>query len=233
MSFLWDEPPRVIGHRGAPREAPENTLAAFHACARASVRAAELDARLTSDGRVVVHHDAQLGRIVAGEELVEQMTADELRAKGVPLLEDVLALGFLLDVEMKADASNAGALPQRVVELVRRAGALERVLVTSFDVELADEYARLSERPAGMILPYVPEAADLESFPRLRFVALAEDAALPEAIASCRGLDRRVLVWTVNDVAEARRLLENGASAVITDRPGPLAQALGEAGTAR
>lgn len=233
MSFHWDEPPRVIGHRGAPREAPENTLASFHACARAGVRAAELDARLTIDGRVVVHHDPELGRIVPGEGRVEDMTADALRAKGVALLEDVLALELLLNVELKADASNASDLPARTLELVRRANALDRVLVTSFESELADEYARLAERPAGMILPYAPEPEDLESFPRLRFVALAEDAALPEAIASCRALDRKVLVWTVNDEENARRLLHDGAAGVITDRPGPLARRLGEAEPAR
>src|SRR5687767_13537920 len=129
MSFHWDEPPRVIGHRGAPREAPENTLASFHACARAGVRAAELDARLAVDGRVVVHHDPELGRIVPGEGLIEEMTSDALRAKGVALLEDVLALELLLNVELKADASNAAALPTRTLEIVRRAGALDRVLV--------------------------------------------------------------------------------------------------------
>ena len=226
MSFAWERPPRVIGHRGAPREAAENTLASFEACARAGVRAVELDARLSADGLVVVHHDAQLGRVIRGSERAEDLPAEELRARGVPLLADVLALGLLVNVEIKADAENAAELPARALDVVRRAGAIERALVTSFDPELADEYARLADRPAGAIAPYPPDADELASWPRLRFIALAEDAALPEAIATCRAAEREVLVWTVNDEASARALLAAGAAGVITDRPGPLARAL-------
>jgi glycerophosphoryl diester phosphodiesterase len=225
MPWEWERPPRVIGHRGSPHEATENTLASFQAATR-HVRAVELDARLTADGEVVVHHDAELGRVVRGVGRVEEMTAEALVALGIPRLADVLALGLLVDVEMKADASNAAELPARVHEDVRGAGAQERVLVTSFDWELADAYAGLSGRPAGAIVPYAPERGEMESFPRLRFVALAQDAALPEVIAQLRGEDRDVLVWTVDDPTAARLHLDRGAAAVITDRPGPLARAL-------
>lgn len=228
MSDPWfAATPRVVGHRGSPREATENTLASFQACLRHGVGAVELDARLSADGVVVVHHDAELGRVVPGTGRVEDQTAAQLAARGVPALADVLALGLLVNVEIKSDAQNAAELPSRVAEVVRAAGALERVLVTSFDHELADRYASLVDRPAGMILPYPPDADALASFPRLRAVALAEDAALPETVELCRALDRIVLVWTVNDEASARRLLEDGAAGVITDRPGPLARLLG------
>jgi glycerophosphoryl diester phosphodiesterase len=48
----------VIAHRGAPAEAPENTLLAFEAAVRAGADALELDVRLTADGAPVVIHDA-------------------------------------------------------------------------------------------------------------------------------------------------------------------------------
>lgn len=233
MSFGWDPPPRIVGHRGAPREATENTLASFEACLRDGVRAVELDARLAADGQVVVHHDAELGRAIPGTGRVEEIASDALRAKGVPLLSDVLALGLLVDVEIKADADRAAALPAAVLDVVRRADALDRVLVTSFAPELADEYARLAGRPAGAILPFVPEREDLEAWPRLRYVMLAEDAALPEAIELCRATGREVLVWTVNDEAGARALLARGAAGIVTDRPGPLARSIGGGATAR
>lgn len=218
----------MIGHRGAPREALENTLASFEACLRAGVRAVELDARLAADGVVVVHHDAELGRTIPGEGRIEDLAAPALVEKGIPLLSAVLAMPLLVNVEIKSDADNARELPRRVLDVVQRADALERVLVTSFDHEIADDYARLSGRPAGMIVPYAPEE-ELASFPRLGFVALAADAALPEAIAACRSAERRVLVWTVNDEKSARGFLASGASGVITDRPGPLARAIAEA----
>lgn len=212
--------------------APENTLASFEACARAGVGAVELDARLSSDGEVIVHHDAELGRIIAGSGAIHALDAAALRARGIPLLDEVLALPLLVDVELKADAENVARLPARAVDAVRRAGAEDRVLFTSFDAELADEAARLLGRPGGLILPYPPDADELASYPRLAYVALAEDAALQEAIAVAKKAERRVLVWTVNDIASARRLFADGADGIITDRPSTLARAPGADATA-
>src|ERR1700694_5554003 len=50
--------PLVIAHRGASSDAPENTPAAFEAAIALGVDAVELDVRRTSDGVLVVHHNA-------------------------------------------------------------------------------------------------------------------------------------------------------------------------------
>lgn len=236
----------MVGHRGAPREAPENTLASFRAAARAGARAVELDARLTRDGVVVVHHDAELGRTVAGAGLLEETDHAALAGldagswfgpafagERVPTLAQVFAAlpsDFLVNVELKADAGNAEALPAAVLQVMRAADALDRALVTSFDPDLAQAYARLSGRPAGAILPFPPEPGDLDAWPGLRFLALAQDAVEEVSLAAALSRGRTVLAWTVNGVDEARGLLEKGVASVITDRPGPLAEAIGAEG---
>lgn len=231
MPFLWDAAPRVVGHRGSPRDAPENTLASFRAAVAAGARAVELDVRLTKDREVVVHHDAELGRVVRGNGFVEELTLAEVRAARLPgghqvptLAEvlDALPRDVLLDVELKADALNSEELPAAVWRLVRLRGAQERVLATSFAPELAEEYARLADRPGGWITPFPPEREDVEQWPRLGYVALAQDAATPEALAAVRAAGRKALVWTVNDPAVARALLAQGVAGVITDRPAAL-----------
>ncbi|MGH7617348.1 MAG: glycerophosphodiester phosphodiesterase, partial [Gemmatimonadaceae bacterium] len=45
-----------IGHRGAKRELPENTIAAFKRAFDRGADAVELDVHATNDGVVVVHH---------------------------------------------------------------------------------------------------------------------------------------------------------------------------------
>lgn len=243
MAFLWDAPPRVIGHRGSPREAPENTLASFLAAVRAGAGGVELDARLTKDHAVIVHHDAELGRTSAGSGLVEQMDFEELarvdagawfapefKGESIPTLAQVLERlprDFPVNVELKADGAHAARLPALVLDVVRRADALDRVLVTSFDPALADEYARLSGRPAGSILPFVPDEPDVLPWPRLRHLAIAQDAAMEDVTFEvARRHARSVLVWTVNDPETGARLLARGAAGIITDRPGPLARRL-------
>ena len=230
--FAWERPPLVVGHRGSPREAPENTLASLLAALAAGAGAVELDARLTRDGVVVVHHDAELGRVLPGEGLVEDATLAGLKAMTggqVPTLAEVfeaLPADALVDVELKADALNAPRLPEAALRVIHAAGALDRALVTSFDPEMADEYARLSGRPAGAIFPFPPDEPDLDAWPRLRYVALAGDAAEAETVALARSRGRTVLAWTVNAEAEARALVARGVASIITDRPGPLARAL-------
>jgi glycerophosphoryl diester phosphodiesterase len=49
--------PAIIGHRGAPRDHPENTLAAFLRALELGATGVELDVHVTGDGVVVVHHD--------------------------------------------------------------------------------------------------------------------------------------------------------------------------------
>lgn len=220
MGFAWETPPRIVGHRGNPAEADENTLASFRAARDAGVGAVELDVRMTRDGVLVVHHDAELGRVAAGEGLVEELRADALPPL-VPTLRDVLLAlpGMLVDAEIKPDAANAEDVPAALAELVVELGARERILATSFAPELADAYAAALDVPAGAILPFAPEPEDLAAWPRLAWVMLAQDAALPEVLANLRANRRRVGVWTVNDEKDADALLAAGADCVITDRP--------------
>ena len=50
----------IHGHRGARGHAPENTLAGFETALRLGVTALELDINVTSDHRIVIHHDPRL-----------------------------------------------------------------------------------------------------------------------------------------------------------------------------
>lgn len=239
VPFAWDRPPRVIGHRGAPTHAPENTLASFDAAVRAGARAIELDVRMTQDGHLVVAHDAACGRTIAGDGFVEDMTLAALHERDagawfgarfvgerVPTLDAVLAAlpaDTLFDVEIKADARNADRVPSKLHAQLAAAGALDRALITSFDPELASEYARISQRPAGAIMAFEPEDDDFDSWRDLRFVAIVRDVAKGGALETLLARKKRVLVWTVNDAAEAARFLERGASGIITDKPDELA----------
>jgi glycerophosphoryl diester phosphodiesterase len=55
-----DMKPLIIGHRGAAGLAPENTLAAFARACDLGVDGIELDVLVSSDGKLVVHHDFKL-----------------------------------------------------------------------------------------------------------------------------------------------------------------------------
>src|SRR5262245_10102557 len=73
-------PPRtvqVMAHRGMSRLAPENSAAAVLACGADFIEWAEVDVRLTRDGRHVILHDATLDRTTDGKGPVADVTLEE------------------------------------------------------------------------------------------------------------------------------------------------------------
>lgn len=71
---------RVFSHRGGRMEFDENTMAAFQASYDAGYRGFEVDIRFTKDNQMVITHDSTLERTTNGTGVVEEKTAEELRA---------------------------------------------------------------------------------------------------------------------------------------------------------
>jgi glycerophosphoryl diester phosphodiesterase len=69
---------QVMAHRGMAVLAPENTLPTIQACAADYIEWAEIDVRLSKDGRHVLLHDATLDRTTDGKGKVTDRTAAEL-----------------------------------------------------------------------------------------------------------------------------------------------------------
>ena len=90
----------ISAHRGGADLWPENSLTAFRHARDLPVESVEFDVHPTADGRLVVHHDARLGRMVAGEEALCDMAWADLKARRflahpeerVPLLEELLVM---------------------------------------------------------------------------------------------------------------------------------------------
>ncbi|HVN91709.1 MAG TPA: glycerophosphodiester phosphodiesterase [Candidatus Binataceae bacterium] len=77
---FFDLPPlRLIAHRGASGDYPENSLPSFEAAARAGMPYIELDVQMTSDGEIVVIHDEDLKRVAGQAGIVAAMTLLELQ----------------------------------------------------------------------------------------------------------------------------------------------------------
>ena len=163
MSWIPTDRPLVFGHRGGSRLAPENTIAAFDRAVAEGVDGLELDVRLSKDGQVMVCHDARVDRTSNTTGAIADMTASELervdagyrfrsdaltypfrwRGFGVPRLADVLARyprhPFI--VEMK---DNTRAMAEATVEVIRAAGALDRVCLGAFQLRVLTYARRLA-----------------------------------------------------------------------------------------
>ena len=222
--------PLVFAHRGGSALAPENTLAAFANGLSLGADGIELDVHLSRDGQVVVHHDPTVDRTTQSTGAVAGMTTDDLARLDVPTLAAVLALfrDPRVIIELKV---NTAELASAVVDVVRRADAVDRVCLGSFGLRVL--------RAARAIEPAIATSAAREEvrwalyrswigWPTRR--APYAGFQVPELAGTTRVVSRRfvdaahraghgVQVWTVDTEDAARRLLGFGVDALITDRP--------------
>jgi glycerophosphoryl diester phosphodiesterase len=230
--------PRWIAHRGAGKLAPENTLAAFRLGAAYGYRAFECDVKLSADGVPFLLHDATLDRTtphsgVAGERTWAALAlcdagswhsrshAGEPIASLAAIAAYVQRNAYALNIEIKPtpgqELETGQVVGDGVLQLWRESAALP--LFSSFRPE-ALQGARLTA-------PQVPRAllvdtlwpGWIETARELGCVAVVSNHRLMDAalMQQLQGAGLRGLCYTVNDAAEARRLLALGVVGIITD----------------
>ena len=219
--------PKVIGHRGAPRERPENTLPSFLRTLELQADGIELDVHCTKDRVVVVHHD-EIPRAtppsgaLAGKR-IDALTFDELQGfsvRGLAListLEEALAV-----IKGRADVFvelKGAGIEREVVDVIRASNAPDRCAVHSFDHAqvararaLAPEIRGgiLFDRPIDDPVTAMRTADALDVWPSREHVT----AALVTQVHDAGG---RVIPWTVNKAEQAIALAALGVDALCTD----------------
>ena len=223
----------IWAHRGASRQFPENTLAAFRRAAELGADGIELDVSLSADGRVVVMHDNTVDRTTNGHGEIAELSWDEIRAldcgmgQRPPLLSEVLEFmrdnALLLNIEIKSGLNPRGfeGLEQRTVDLVHEFGMEGRVVYSSFNHPALMRVREL-DRNAQLGLLYSCQLARDWDYARM-LGAQALHPYYPSLYApgfmraaSAAGI--AVRPWTVDDPDDMRRFMREGAQ-VITNLP--------------
>jgi len=169
VSYGWG-PMKVTGHRGASAIAPKNTMAAFRLAIELGADGLEFDVQRTSDGELVVMHDAMIDRTTNGTGPVfdtpfEQLTGpdaggwfdERFAGEPIPRLADVLQLD---DVAFELELKDYGTeLLFAVLAAVDDAGVLDRVKFTGWNLPLLAilkaERADVAHVYAGGITPRI------------------------------------------------------------------------------
>ena len=213
----------IVAHRGASHDAPENSLEAFR-LGWTQADANELDVHLSRDGRLVVIHDASTKRTTKVDKPVVEQTAAELKALGVPSLEEVVAdipAGKRLFIEIKCGAE---ALPELARVLKDRPP--ERFALIAFNADTLGQAKKLLPAiPAYWLAGYKAETKLEDLLAKAKAGGLDGldlnhqfpiDAAF---VKKARDAGLKLHVWTVNDPGIARRLAAAGVDGLTTDRP--------------
>lgn len=236
-----------VAHRGASREAPENTLTAFGLALDAGAAAIECDVQRTRDGRLVVIHDQTVDRTTDGRGPVGALAFEDLRrldagrwfgpafaGERVPSLDEVLDLvrgrAFVL-LEIKHGPVFYEGIERQVADALRRRGMAEAALVMSFD-HPAVRTMRAEAPEIATAIVYDARPVDAAAAAR----AAAADALCPRwtlltagAVAEAHEAGLGVFPWTIDEEEPMRRCLAWGVDGVTSNDARLLARVVGRA----
>jgi glycerophosphoryl diester phosphodiesterase len=235
----------LIGaHRGASAEAPENTFAAFDLAVEQGADLLEFDVHATSDNQLVVHHDPTLRRTAGSDVRLGNLTRAQLdqydvgawrgsqfAGQRVPSLDAVLTRyghQVYLNVEIKAGRGHNRLMASAVAYLVRRAGSLDRLVVSSFHLATLETLRSVEPRlRVGVLAEDRPIEAVLYAR-EIGAVAvhLQARAIAGSAVDRAHALHLAVVAWTVDDPREMARLAGLGVDAILSNQPARLATVL-------
>jgi glycerophosphoryl diester phosphodiesterase len=221
-------------------------MAAFERALADGANALELDVHPTVDGHFVVAHDADGQRMAGVSENINESLLDQVRKwnvaigagkevghHSIPTLSETLDAfpEVPMSIDLKPDDPDAVA---QLIDVITRHGAEDRVTLASFSTRVVREIRR--QGYPGRTTLSKSEVALLRFLPAAiarRFVA-GNSAHIPVAhsgirldgrafIARCRSLGLRVEYWVVDDPEEAGRLLDLGATGIMSDDPALIA----------
>jgi glycerophosphoryl diester phosphodiesterase len=243
--YLAGPRPRAFAHRGWHVDdltGMENSLSSFRRAVQEGYRYIETDVHATSDGEVVVHHDHTLDRTTDGRGPVADLPWTEVRTARVGGREPIARLADVLEelpetffnIDVKADSA-----VEPIIALLRKAKALQRVCLASFSDNRLARLRRLGG--PDLLTSMGPRSAGaLWAAGRIPFAGLAvrgQVAQVPVSQGRLRIVDRKfvqaahrrnleVHVWTIDDEADMRALLDLGVDGLVTDRPDLLREVL-------
>lgn len=237
-AFLKDQ---ICAHRGASGAYPENTGAAFDAAAIIGVGWIETDIQCLADGELAIFHDAYLGRTAPGSAEVTSLSWTDMAELDIgswrdaafgaerPLrCEDLIVWqveasdrpGIVWEVKCEDDAAAVDAAATAVIQRLADISD-HRCIVSSFSRDvLCALRPQLSAIPMALIAEALPE--DGVAFCQeqgLEGIHLDGQQVTQESADKVLDAGLALRCYTINDLAEAERLVALGVSMIMTDFP--------------
>ena len=228
---------KIIGHRGARGEAPENTLGGFQYIHDLGIRAVEFDVRQLKDDALIVMHDDNFLRTTGIDQKLYQLDSTQFEAYNqaniwmdwekqvTPTLRQSLNIMHdfdHLEVEVKAVDTQAQA-EKLIAELQQQLKGFEHTaVITSFDLKIHHalilqnthfKHGLLIENDIGE--KAIEQAIELQCCQ----IGWMNQLATDEIIKTTQKAGLAVSVWTVNDIERAKHLRNLRIDGLITDFP--------------
>ncbi len=228
-----------IAHRGAARQAPENTMASFSKACEIGADGFEFDVQLSRDGIPVVIHDEMLERTTGSQGLVKDYTLSELQSldaggwfaqefKGIsiPTLEEVLdefkSSKLLFNIELKSGIILYPGLEEAVLKMIADRKLEERTVLSSFNHYSLVTCRKINPEVRTGVL-YMAGLYEPWNYARTlgcySVHPLFYNLQIPDLVQGFKEHNLPIFAWTVNEEKYMKMMVMAEIEAIITDFP--------------
>ncbi|MGM8365069.1 glycerophosphodiester phosphodiesterase [Virgibacillus sp. W0181] len=229
---------KIIAHRGASHEAPENTLPAFQLAYEIGAEGIETDVHLTKDGVPVLMHDEHLKRTTDGIGYIKDYTLEELKifdagswfsdqyagTKILSLEEFLLWVrhkNLLVNIELKNNKIDYCYIENIICEMVNHFQVQNRTTLSSFNPKSVMRLKQIDPKMEIALLTSKGKRSLINYAKRLGADALHIKYRLvsEKFIKQCQKHKMPVRVYTVNKMAHMQKCFQYGCDGIFTDVP--------------
>ena len=230
---------RIIGHRGASDDAPENTIASINQAFKQGADGIEIDIRLTKDQKIVCLHDRNTLR-TTGQSLILKDTeyqtiknldagswiAERWKNEPIPLLEEVIEV-LPSNKEIFIEVKTGVEIINPLISLILSSNLnKDNISIISFNDSVIKEIKSLLPEVTGNLLIAFDPSRNEKDLPKLLSTTGADGVGAQNHpklnknfVKTIKNLKKDVHVWTVNDEEEAKEYQLLGLSSITTNKP--------------
>ncbi|MHA1111143.1 MAG: glycerophosphodiester phosphodiesterase [Promethearchaeota archaeon] len=214
----------IIAHRGASKEARENTLRAFELAIDAGAEMIEFDVHKTVDNHVVVIHDRYTGRVSKVNIDVHNSTLEQVRdvpLKGglqIPTLDKFFS-HFKGKVYFNIEIKQYG-LESEIYALIDKYNLRNQCVISSFLHRILPIYNETKKEVLTALIE-IGKIKLVKRAMKMRLDGIHPEYLLvtPELVSNAHSNNLFINTWTTDHLKDWIRLIKCGVDGIMTDKP--------------
>lgn len=229
---------KVLAHRGFPKKYPENTMLSFKKAADFAIAGFETDVQRTKDGVLVLVHDEEISRVSNAKGWIKDLTLAELKTYDfrcgmnnyaldddtrIPTLEEFFdwfaKTNFIVNLELKSSQVLYEGMTSETIEMVKKYKLTDRVIISSFnhrDVVLAKK--NLPEMKCGFLTwSVILNPGQYTKKYGIDYYHPDYHTMYADDWKECRDLGIETNPYTIDDVADIKKMADEKVMHVITN----------------
>ncbi len=233
--------PKIMAHRGASKQALENTISAFKKAIECNSDYIELDVRVCKTGELIVFHDKTGKRLLKKRWSISKMPLSKIKqitlpnGEHIPTLEEALSVinnKININIEMKVSKLKQEIL-QELITLLKKFNLTNTAMISSFchpflkelkkqvpTITTAALFIRKRDLP-GYMKKYKFAQSVIKKAQRINAdaVNMKHNFITKKLVKLAHEVGIEINAWTVDNFTIAKKMFRLGIDGLITNKP--------------